>query len=872
MIAFAYYLLKVIICSGILYGYYLLALRNRLFHHWNRYYLLATILLSLLLPLISIPIVQEVKQAPNEAVRMLEIVTTGDAFVQELNNGAALHITTEQYLGIAYMFISLFFLFVMIRTLIRIRRMIRHHNIQNIEDFFFVNTSERGTPFSFLRYIFWHQDIQPESAAGQHILKHEIAHVREKHTHDKLFLNLVLIVYWCNPFFWLIRREMAMIHEFIADKQSVDQQDTAAFAAMILQAAYPRHQFALTNNFFHSPIKRRLKMLIKSQNSRVTYITRLLALPLLLLVVAAFTLKPSRINETLPITKIETGKIWTFVIDAGHGGTDNGIDINGVITEKELNLAIALKVKELNTNNQIKIILTRESDLFMNVREKVDFTMQQKPDGFVSIHINGAPTNQTNGIEVYLGTRNTSFQKESMLLGSMINQEMTKVYQTLDTLKKRSRGIWVLDAPQINYPAAIVECGYLTNPKDRAFISDPKNQEKIAKNILAALERYTSLSGSATTNINETNKKDSTPQRFKFLFLKEATSISFSGNDPDSGITFLGKSSMSISTDDPAEKQRMADIMLVLNGRRGNMGDLINKTVEADSGIIYPENNPSALKIYGESARNGVLVFYNAKVWDTPKKPVLKDTLPPGIKSIDITEDGSVIVIDSKGKAEKISKEEAYKRNLIPLAQLEKKLTNATLRVAGNYNTTPLYIVDGVMFGEEAAKEVKSFVVENIEKIDVIKGQSAIEKYGEKGKNGVVIITSKTGTKYDFSGAKVELTEIRTDDNSPVFKEVEVAPKFPNGEAAMKDYIKKQVAANAQFAENKKDYYGSCAIRFIVDKYGKVSNFAIVNSTAATNSKLASLVIEILQKGPAWNPALQNGNKVRAFHEIVYKN
>ena len=197
MIAFAYYLLKVIICSGILYGYYLLALRNRIFHYWNRYYLLATILLSLLLPLISIQIVQEVKQTPNEAVRILEIVTTGDAYVQELNKGTALHITTEQYLALAYFLVSLFLLFVMIRTLIRIRKMIRQYNIQSIEDFFFVNTTEKGTPFSFFRYIFWHEDIQPESAAGQHILKHEIAHVREKHTLDKLFLNLVLIVYWC---------------------------------------------------------------------------------------------------------------------------------------------------------------------------------------------------------------------------------------------------------------------------------------------------------------------------------------------------------------------------------------------------------------------------------------------------------------------------------------------------------------------------------------------------------------------------------------------------------------------------------------------------------------------------------------------------
>jgi TonB-dependent SusC/RagA subfamily outer membrane receptor len=867
MIAFAYYLLKVIICSGILYGYYLLALRNRIFHHWNRYYLLVTILLSLMLPLIRIPIVQEVKQTPNEAVRILEIVTTGDAYVQELDNGPALHISTEQYVGMAYLLISLFFLFVMIRTLIRIRQMIRHHKIQTIEDFFFVNTSEKGTPFSFFRYIFWHEDILPDSTAGQHILKHEIAHVRENHTHDKLFLNLVLIVYWCNPFFWLIRREMAMIHEFIADKQSVDQQDTAAFAAMILQAAYPRHQFALTNNFFHSPIKRRLKMLIKTQNSRVTYITRLLALPLLLLVVAAFTLKPSRINEIPTVNKPATEKNWTFIIDAGHGGEDLGVRTKDGFTEKSLALAIAKKIKELNTNPAFNIILSRETDILQPVREKVDFAVSQNPDAFISIHINGAPTIQTNGIEVFLGTKNNSFQKESMLLGSLINQEMAKVYQTLDTLKKRSeKGIWVLDAPQINYPAAMIECGYLTNPTDRAFISDPKNQEKIAKNILAALERYTSLT--TITTKPEANQYAVNPIAKKAVLLE------------DTGVTtLLGKTSFSISTDDPLEKQRMSDKMVVINGKKGNMGDLINKTVEADSGIIYPENNPNALKMYGEAARKGVTVFYNAKVWDTPKKTALKDTLPPGIKSVDITEDGSVIVIDSKGKAEKITKEEAYKRDLIPLGKLEKLSTTNSLRVNGTVSlngTTlePLYVLDGVTINTTSSKDALDLLVkpDDIEKIDVLKGQSAIDKYGEKGKNGVVSITTKTGPKHDFSKSNVELTDIKISDDSKLFTQVEILPKFPSGEDAMYNYIKKQVSSNEIFLKEKNTFSGNCTVRFIVDKYGRLSNFSVENTPAPANNKLAQLVIEILQKGPAWNPALQNGNKVKAVREITFTN
>jgi N-acetylmuramoyl-L-alanine amidase len=684
MIAFAYYLLKVIICSGILYGYYLLALRNRIFHHWNRYYLLATVLLSLLLPLISIPIVQEVKQTPNEAVRMLEIVTTGDAYVQELNNGPVLHITTEQFLVVVYILISLFFLFLMIRTLIRIRQMIRHHNIQSIEDFFFVNTAEKGTPFSFLRYIFWHEDIQPESAAGQHILKHEIAHVREKHTHDKLFLNGVLIVYWCNPFFWLIRREMAMIHEFIADKQSVDQQDTAAFAAMILQAAYPRHQFALTNNFFHSPIKRRLKMLIKSQNSRVTYITRLLALPLLLLVVAAFTLKPSRIKETPSISLPATEKSWTFIIDAGHGGEDLGVRSDDGLTEKVLTLAIAKKIKELNTNPAFNIILSRETDMLQPVREKVDFAVSQHPDAFISIHINGAPTNQPNGIEVLLGSKNTSFQKENILLGSLINQELAKVYQTLDTLKKRSeKGAWVLDAPHINYPAALVECGYLTNPKDRAFITDPINQEKIAKNILKALEKY--ASGSAITETRA---------------IKGEKVTSFERKDihrVDTEIVRIPKTSMTISSDDPSEEKRLADKLVIINGKTHTMANLINKTVEADSTVIYPMNDPTALKLYGESARNGVTVFFNAVIQETPKQ--------------------------------------------IKTQHTEHTNAQGTITLKGS-RLSPLYILNGV----ELDTLDLTIQPDDIDRIDVIKGQSAIDKYGEKGKNGVVNITTKNIT------------------------------------------------------------------------------------------------------------------------------
>ena len=201
----------------------------------------------------------------------------------------------------------------------------------------------------------------------------------------------------------------------------------------------------------------------------------------------------------------------------------------------------------------------------------------------------------------------------------------------------------------------------------------------------------------------------------------------------------------------------MHDKLVVINGTKPvTWPDLINKTVEADSASIYPENDPAALKIYGEPARKGVTVFYNARVSDIPKKSNSTDTLPAGIKSVDITEDGSVIVIDSIGKAEKITREEAYNRNLIPLAKLETTIIDSTVKVTGTFSirgSDPdvLYIVDGVMINKKPGIDALDLMIkpEDIARIDVIKEKAAFDQYGEKGKNGVVIITTKTGSTTD---------------------------------------------------------------------------------------------------------------------------
>ena len=304
MTPFLTYLLKVFICSGLLTGYYYLALRNRAFHHWNRFYLLSTVLLSLTVPLFTFTIFHSGDDG-SAALQLLQAMGTGEDYVVLVARKSAPSITLEQGLTWTYAAVSATLLLLLAVALLKLRGLIKKHAVQQVQNIQFISTDAKGTPFSFFRYIFWNPSIDLQSETGARIFKHELAHVREGHSLDKLLLQLVLVLFWCNPFFWIIRYELRMIHEFIADRKALDQQDASALAAMILQAAYPTQYNELTNSFFHQSIKRRIHMLTKNQSPRFSYISRLLFLPLAASLVLAFSVRAER-ADGLPVVDTQT--------------------------------------------------------------------------------------------------------------------------------------------------------------------------------------------------------------------------------------------------------------------------------------------------------------------------------------------------------------------------------------------------------------------------------------------------------------------------------------------------------------------------------------------------------------------------------------
>jgi N-acetylmuramoyl-L-alanine amidase len=495
MIAFAYYLLKVLICSAALFLYYKIALQNRAFHQWNRFYLLLITVLSLVIPCLEFSVLWERDEISQAPIQIVQAVTAADEYMDEFSGSSSgTTISAEHWIGLLYGVVSIVFVLLFIRSLLKIRKVIDGYAVQLRGKIKFIETDAPGTPFSFFSYIFWNPDIDPQSETGRQILCHEMIHVQQKHTLDKLLMQLILIFFWCNPVFWLIRRELGMIHEFIADQESVGPSGAPALATMILQVAYPGSFNQLTNPFFKSSIKRRLSMLTKNHNPRFRYFTRTMTLPVIALVGLAFTLKTKNV-----VTNSVTSKDpLTVIIDAGHGYEKDNQPTGAKAedhNEDDLVLEIAKRIKDANSNKDIRIILTREDKNNVHLHDRVKIATEHKADLFISLHLalplfpSVSKAQGSEGMEVYVPRNNPAILQKSELLGSALIEQLKPLHNTFTSLLKREKsGIYVLDKNLC--PAVLIECGYMTNKKDLEFIKEGANQQAVAQAILKAIERY----------------------------------------------------------------------------------------------------------------------------------------------------------------------------------------------------------------------------------------------------------------------------------------------------------------------------------------------------------------------------------------------
>ncbi len=294
------YLGKVTLTSGILFLYYRIFLKDKTFHHYNRFYLLSAILVSLLLPLLKISYFT-IELTP-DFYKIINQLDTQNLKTTNHDN------TYFKIFIIAFGLVAVFLLGKLVFGLLKIQRFKKNFPKEQFEGINFYQTNLSNAPFSYFKNLFWKDSIILQSDLGKQILKHEMVHIEQKHSFDKIFVEIITSIFWFNPFFYLIKKEIHLIHEYLADKKAVKQSDTKAFAQMLLASHFSGNSLPATSPFLSSNLKKRLNMLKKSK-TKYSYARRIFALPLLFIL--AFVYLVNAKNKEIKATNTEISKMIT---------------------------------------------------------------------------------------------------------------------------------------------------------------------------------------------------------------------------------------------------------------------------------------------------------------------------------------------------------------------------------------------------------------------------------------------------------------------------------------------------------------------------------------------------------------------------------
>src|ERR1700726_4410837 len=173
-----------------------------------------------------------------------------------------------------------------------------------------------------------------------------------------------------------------------------------------------------------------------------------------------------------------------IVIDAGHGGFDRGGISGQRVPEKTMNLDVAQRLKAILIAYGYRVVMTRDSDVFIPLGTRVAIANSFRDAIFFCIHFNAARRGSANGVETYF------YSSQSLPLASAIHYYVAGGAPSPNRGVRR-RGFYVLRRTTI--PSVLVECGFLTNPTEAQYAQSAAYQQKLAEEIARGIRNRSSV-------------------------------------------------------------------------------------------------------------------------------------------------------------------------------------------------------------------------------------------------------------------------------------------------------------------------------------------------------------------------------------------
>lgn len=277
-----HYLAEANLYLTVFYLAYRLLLAKETYNQLNRIYLLFSCVAAFALPVLQMGVLKPVETATIAPSYSTELVYPMETTTTHVINASPTivehHLTWHDYLIYIYAAGCTLLLLALLVKLFVLARMIRDAKREQQDKYKLIYLPQSDVAFSFFNYLF----IGTDAMGAKTIIRHELVHIRQRHSLDILFVELLKIINWFNPFIYLLQNSLKTIHEYIADEQTAaHESDTVAYATFLVNNAYGAGGSSITHSFFnYNLLKKRIIMLNQKRSGSSARLKYLITAPI----------------------------------------------------------------------------------------------------------------------------------------------------------------------------------------------------------------------------------------------------------------------------------------------------------------------------------------------------------------------------------------------------------------------------------------------------------------------------------------------------------------------------------------------------------------------------------------------------------------
>lgn len=695
------YLLKASAVIALFYVCFYVLLKKETFFTANRWFLIFGLITAIVFPFIVIPI--EVMIQPAAIPEQNFIITEG--FSQEqIQNQTVPPFDWTRLIPLAYALGVLAFFIQFLCQFGSLVFLLLRNSKQKHGFYTYVIIKNKVAPFSFFKWIFYN----PESYSDEELqlmLNHEKVHANQLHSIDLIITQLACVVFWANPLIWLYRKEVRQNLEYIADQNTQDQTKAQKeYQLLLLKTSVANHHISLSTPFYNSLIKERIIMLNKSRSNRKKQWRYLLIVPLLAGLLMSMNTKTVYV-EAAAKTKIAENTL-SFLVSKNT-------------SDEELN-AMSNSVKQRGGSLEFSALKRNKANQLTNIDVKLYG------------HRYGGGNSKT-AIEPFLIYKEY-FGNKGGYIGYIDNgtlhfddPSIGKQRKAVRALKERvskvlmTNGFANTDALNLSEQRLDLKIVFKNTMSDKD-LKDIKAELK-ANDIVMDIKTIKRHKDGIITAIDVDFKTENGSANYAMQHPAGIQAFYFKRDEDGFGVG--------------AAKQQKQIVEII------NVDDLNKQDSESNKRnvLTYRYNDTVIVEVEDNLYVERLNTYYNK----TKRKLHSKDgkRLNDTIRfSIDSAEVKRLSQLKSDIYYEDATAPHIINSETINIFQPNDK-TYQSISSYTTKNPKPLYIINGEVVG---SAYIQILNPNDIDKVSILKGETAVETYGKKGENGVIIIDLKNRT------------------------------------------------------------------------------------------------------------------------------